>query len=278
MLDNYPNARLFLRNFISPNSFVMYHIGRSGSSVLTDMLRQHKELKCDGEIFHGYFGEIGQQEANERGQRTDTPWLISPFFPNHPDKYLLSRLVYASLKTRYGFEIKFSHLSLSGVSQQDFFKILQSLNFTKTIILKRNNYLRKIVSSLVGKARKKLHSKPDERITTTAIEINPNLIKIDSVAKPLMDFLIDYDKEFDLLDSLIDKDNTLQLIYEEDIQTDPRIAYRKVCHFLGIQPKQDINITLKRTTPEPLSEIVTNFREIENHLKGTKYEWMTMGE
>jgi hypothetical protein len=46
-----------------------------------------------------------------------------------------------------------------------------------------------------------------------------------------------------------------------------------ICSFLGIRPLSP-KITLTKTTPFALSEIISNYPEIKNTLVGTPYQWM----
>ena len=92
-------------------------------------------------------------------------------------------------------------------------------------------------------------------------------------SEPLLDAFRCLDEHFERLKGLLPADDTYYLTYEDDILEDPRKGYKKLCHFLGIQPESP-PIVFKKTNPFPLKDIVTNFDEIISHLKDTKYNWM----
>jgi len=63
------------------------------------------------------------------------------------------------------------------------------------------------------------------------------------------------------------------LVYEDDISSDPVVAYRRGCEFAGIGC-HDISVKHSRTNPFDLAEVLTNFSEVERVLCGTPFEWM----
>jgi hypothetical protein len=54
---------------------------------------------------------------------------------------------------------------------------------------------------------------------------------------------------------------------------DPRRGYRKICRFLGVQCVE-LPVRHERTTPQPLSQIIQNYADLEYALSGTEFEWM----
>lgn len=68
----------------------------------------------------------------------------------------------------------------------------------------------------------------------------------------------------------------LHLVYEDDIEQSPKVAYEKVCEFLGVKAIE-VEYRLQRLNPQPLSEIIENFDEVREYLSGTRYEAMLEG-
>jgi hypothetical protein len=67
--------------------------------------------------------------------------------------------------------------------------------------------------------------------------------------------------------------NHLVITYEDDINHDPLVAYKKIANYLGLKPRAAV-VKYQRTNPGDLDKIVLNFEEIRQCLKGTKHEWM----
>ena len=63
------------------------------------------------------------------------------------------------------------------------------------------------------------------------------------------------------------------LIYENDIEKEPNVAYRKICNFLKIT-NGNPNIAYKKTNPFLLADLIENFDEVGASLKNTKYAEM----
>ncbi|MEN8239769.1 MAG: hypothetical protein ABFR53_11285, partial [Actinomycetota bacterium] len=75
------------------------------------------------------------------------------------------------------------------------------------------------------------------------------------------------------LRELLPPSDTLWLTYEDDIERDPSIAYRRVCGLFGVTPS-DSEPALAQTNPFPMEEIIDNYDEIYELLDGTEYAWM----
>jgi len=174
----------------------------------------------------------------------------------------------------YGFEIKPFHFQLIGYSMETFVDKMDELGFSHYILLDRRNRLRKIVSSALAHADSvKYHQGKETEAKLKLIHLDVENIEIDYDSKPLLKFLSDYDEQVASLSNLLEPKNYLSLTYEDDVQEDPRIGYRRICDYTGLRSK-DISARLSRTNPFPVKDMIENFEEVESVLKGTKYEWM----
>ncbi len=249
---------------LRPANIVMFHIGRCGSTVLSSLLRQHKNIFWASEyyvqVFRDWERANGGQEI--KGEMPDDAINMLKLSMGH------------AMHRSYGFEIKPFHFQLIGYSMETFVDKLEKLGFTHYIILDRKNRLRKIVSSALAHAdRVKYHQGKEAGAKLRQVHLNVENIKIDYDSKPLLKFLSDYDREFASLAKLLEPKNYLSLTYEEDVQEDPRLGYRKICEYTGLRSK-DISAQLSRTNPFPVKDMIENFEEVEELLKGTDYEWM----
>ena len=270
--NRWPTPLLFVRKHFGVGNAVIFHIGRSGSTVLCDLLDQHSRILCDREIFHGYYGEA-YRVMGERGLQVDHRWNQSHFFPDRPWHYLRSRIPLGGLRSYYLCEIKFYHLRFNHLELEDFLAKLHALDFKKVVILERKNTLRKVVSSVIGHREKRFHRKPGEASEMKRVHIDPERIEIDSQSRPLLEFLQEYEADLSNLRLLTNRMDPLELVFEEDIAQDPKHAYQKVCRYLGLTPETP-EIRMLRTNPQPLSGIVENFDELRSALQATPYAWM----
>jgi hypothetical protein len=227
----------------------MWHIGRCGSTVVGDLLRQDGRIIWGSEILEPYSKKVEAKNLQR------IAW-----------KCAKRRIKYEQLvagRRIFGFEMKIWHLKRLGVNPQTALNFLKQNKYEKHILLERRNYLRVIVSGFVGAATSKWHSKIGEKSVSAKIHLN-----MKDVNEHLQIFTQFYDEMKKLL-----PETCLLLTYEEDILHDPIIAYRKVANYLGLLPRSVV-VKFQKTNPEDLHKIVFNFREVAEYLKGTKYEWM----
>ena len=85
----------------------MFHIGRSGSTVVSDLLERHPKIFWDRELFSGK-GTTLAEYANDPNSAGSTRWRNSHFFPLDPFGFIASRMPLAGGRF-YGFEIIPSH-------------------------------------------------------------------------------------------------------------------------------------------------------------------------
>lgn len=238
-----------------------FHIGRSGSTVLGDLLNQHSAVRWLGEIYEWPEYRDSTAPAGSGSELT---------------RRLRARLPDVH-KPVAGVEAKFFHLHDHHIALEDFLDELRheagSGMRCRFIMLRRKNYLRKIVSSLAARQRTQWFSRPGGQLKPVHLEINPERVCIDGDTQPLIDYLQDWDAQFAQLDAALMNEGALPLTYEDDIEQDPRVAYRKVCAWLGLPPEAP-EVRYARTTAGPLTDIVTTMDAVRTALSGTVYAWM----
>lgn len=238
---------------------MMFHVGRSGSRVLGDLLQQHPALHWDHEAF------VHQLQAARRAG------LAKP--EGDPVALLQQRLAQAPPKLHFGTEVKFFHLRLFNCSMATFVKQATALGFRQFVLLKRKNYLRKIVSSLVATQTKRWHLRSNDVAQLSPIEVDINRVAIDWVERPLLDHLYQFEADFAEAVSVLRPYSTLTLHYKTDILPNPQIGYGKLCQFLGL-PLADGVVRYGRSNPYPLSQLIRNYDEVAQALENTPFEWM----
>lgn len=245
-------------------NLVMFHNGRCGSTVLARQLEQNKKILWGHEIFQN----IPHVMHLINHRKTKLQNIES----------LLQVRMYRKSCSYYGFDMK-------GMPEHDLSKdcldmdlpvlldLLHKNDYTHHIILKRQNYLRRVVSILVSRKKGEWHTSTEISKPTKIIVDTSNLVVIKDYCISLLKHFEEVDDYYSRLENLLINRKTLNLIYENDIMDDPKVAYQKVCNFLEIE-YQEPNISMKRTNPFSLEDMVENLDEVRRCLAGTKYHWM----
>jgi len=254
---------------LRPGNIVMYHLGRCGSTVLGQLLSKTKGVYWHGEVYNRIFKNLAEGYTTESVRNK----YIKGYAPD--PIYQLKGWMKLAGYHYYGFEIKPFHNKLMNIPLKEYIDSIEKLGFNYFIILDRRNRLRKIISSIIAhKHPNKWHIKRELDNKPVKLKIDCNKVVIDFDSKPLIEYLKDYDQQFEVLGELLkNKTNYLKLYYEDDIQEDPQKAYINVCNYLNIS-HLELNTSLKRTNPFKIETMVENFKELESYLKNTPYEWM----
>lgn len=187
---------------------------------------------------------------------------------------LRMRMTLAGLRV-FGFETKYldgADFERLDMSLEVYIEALRDLGFTHFILLERNNMLRRFVSTAVGRERDgQWHNRGDQTLTTIAFDTEN--VRSGPIRRPLLEWFerIEHDKHR-LYECLHDS-NLLRITYEDHIRDNPKRAYRKICSFLGLD-HEPAEITIKKSNPYPLQDILTNYEEVATKLKGSDHEWM----
>ena len=236
----------------------MFHTGRCGSTVLGQMLNQHAMVHWAGELFENHM----QDPESRAMSATDVAKCINSKRS-------------AEAASIFGFETKYlpqQHLSPRCINMDpaSYIELLRDMGFDKYLLLHRNNYLRRFISAKVGVQTRTWHSQ-HEIASPTKVRLRTDSFGI--TGQPILKAFETLDKAVAELRCILENEDALEINYEEDILNDPRIAYVKVCQFLGI-PDQNPDIHYVRTNPFKCADLIINYDEVERILVNTKYGWM----
>jgi len=237
-------------------NIVMLHAGRTGSSVIADMLSQHTNIKWNGEIYLDY------------------PKYLT-FFTSDPIQFLIYKM-YQKHSKIYGFELKAlknQHLEMFiKLSLEEYLEEITNLGYSYFIFLKRKNLLRRYIS-IIQMLETNVYHTTKNPVKPRIITINTKNIWINNQKTDLINYFKILEKEYDDVQKIIKKYNFLYLSYEEDVLANPSIAYKKICKYINVEI-QNPKVNLKRTNPFSIKEVVANYEEIEMELRNTDYYWM----
>jgi hypothetical protein len=233
----------------------MLHVGRCGSTVVAEMLGRHSSITWDGEVF--------EPKVRSKIGLEDVP----------PQDFLLGRIAAAS--NIYGFEIKYlpsHHQRVLDLDLAGLIHLAESVGVTHFVTLHRENYLRRVVSGVIGRERRRWHRTHDQPMPDAKVRIDPAAVPF-GPRQPLLTVFEEMKRgEADLTVALRGR-TALSLTYEEDVAVDPAKAYASICDFVGVPP-ENVQPGLGRTGSDRLKSMVSNYDEIVDLLSGTEYEWM----
>ena len=237
----YLNLLIFWPNY-PEIKFVIFAEGRGGSSLLVNLLNSHKDIFCDGEIFNAV--------SNSK--------II------FPQLYLKSRERITRLirKPVYGFKVKYTQLVIQQGFQKDFLKNLYDSGW-KIIYLKRNNYLKATISTLVAEKRKFYQYKGNrikklKRININVEELYEKTKGRETAAKLEKDWLIGTDYHY--------------VNYESDLlnQNMHQVTLEKIFKFLEL-PSAKVYTNYRKVSSGDLSRDIKNFDEVKKYFSATEY-------
>ncbi len=223
--------------------FIIFAQGRSGSSLLVDLLNNHPDIKCDGEILN----------VVHAGKK---------FFP----------IFYVKSKAKtykeeiYGFKVKLYQLHGDSKPDQNIDPKKFILNLYKSgwkiIYLRRHNIFRQAISGYVAKSRGKWHHQTNKgELALSKIKINPDrlLKRLRAREKYLCD-------EKEILKTI----PHLEIIYEENLLKDMEKTMDKIFKYLEVHP-YPVRTNLIRTSKDTLQDYIVNYKEIKDYFLNTKY-------
>jgi hypothetical protein len=223
--------------------FVIFGLGRSGSTLLKQLLNSHPEIKCEGELL------------NVDEKYVTNPWLLRLVY-RFPHLFFALRSM-LSTKPVYGFTLLFYQYSPPA-------KLIGKLKRKgwKFIHIYRKNSLDQSLSQLVAQQTKVWHRFNDEEIHIPKLLLSP-----DELLKRLE--LVDKNKKTEL--ELFEKIAHFQVVYEDDLknEADWPETTRKIFQFLGINPAP-VSASIKKTYSRPYSEIIENYDELLKYVQSQK--------
>lgn len=244
---------------------VIFHMGRSGSTVFGDLLNQNPNIRADTEIYAITFRRL----------RESQPDAEATLFTQERHCKMTLRL---DPKSSYLFEVKFFSaldMALFSGGLEEYIRFMCAHSMSQAIVIERSNTLRRLVSTLIAVKRGAYQLRSHEQIIIPRVSINCAAVRLGRDF-PLCQLLDKIEAEYKKLYSLLDAAMvpTLRLNYERHIEPDPLVAYNKACEFL-CQPTHTVATRYARINTKPLKEILKNFDEVCATLVGTRHMWMT---
>jgi hypothetical protein len=238
----------------------MLHVGRSGSTVLADLLDQNPGVHWDGKLYR----KAVQYYRYKTLDKHYASWT--------------QRQYSASGAKYYGFEFKIlqdQYPQMLGVSLSEFLEQSKRMGVTHYILLVRKNTLRHLVSHYSSKKRGSWHVTKPDTIKKLQFELNVNSVSTGSgPGRSLLQYLEEVEEAHDRVRNELRDAKFLEIHYESDIEekgADP--AYQKICEFLELEAC-GVEIKYNKINSFPMQETILNFESVAESLRSTRFEWM----
>lgn len=223
--------------------FVIYGLGRSGSTLLKQLLDSHPEITCEGELL------------NPEDKYVINPLLLNLVY-RFPTQFFALRSLF-SKNPVYGFTLLFYQYSPPA-------KLVGKLikKDWKFIRIYRENSLDQSLSHLVAEKTNMWHRFDGEEKETPILTVSPEELK-----NRLNIFKKDKETETTLFESFAH----LKVVYEVDLKSQscwPETT-RKIFEYLGVNPAP-VSATIQKTYPLPYSEIIRNYDELIKYVQPDK--------
>lgn len=239
--------RFLLRGAPPEIRFALIMAPRSGSNLLRDLLNNHPQVVCDGEIL---------------SSRLPFPYAYAQ---------ARSRAAVSGEGARaYGF--KFAVWQVSTIQKRDparFVRALQGGGW-HLMSLQRKNLLRQEISLVMAKHRKALGHKEPTRLRKTDAPLKLAPVRVDVVR--LLEQMKSADKEWRGRQKLLDGLPHLALSYEDDLLFADRHqdTANKAFAFLGLPPAV-VDPQIVKTGRRDLSAMIENYDELERALLNSDF-------
>lgn len=237
-LSNY--GRYFQkRSQLPEKKFVIFGRGRSGSTLLVDLLDSHPQIHCDNEILH--------------------------------HRVLFPRLYIDSCASRYqsqvyGFKLlSYQIKDVQPISQPKNFLLELCQSGYKIIYLKRKNLLDHALSNINARQKQKFHYHVSQDKTQKK--------SIHVEVKELLKWITGSEKLNNYEHQLLQNVPHLSLTYESNLQysLSHQTTANQIFQLLDL-PLVSVKTNLIKIMPLTVNEMIINYEEILESLQGTQYE------
>ncbi len=221
--------------------FVIYGQGRSGSSVLLDLIGSHPDVYCESEIF------------NEKvAARLLKPW-----------DYLHARAD-LSPKPAYGCKMKIYQMTDDqGIEDPHRFMLDLHSGGWKVIYLVREDLFRKALSLVVAETRGQFLDRKSGGTGVDSIAIDPTRLEAAMRERRNAD-----EAELAALEGI----PHVRVTYEEDLlnSANHQAVSDRVLEYLGLETAP-VETRYVRTSRAQVSDYLSNYGEVHEYLSGTEF-------
>lgn len=250
-----------------PKKIVMTHLGRSGSTVLAELLKQHSKIAWLDEYFSLKW--IRSRETYDFSLQQMLDMVEAETNRIHAKKP----------DAMVGHEIKLMNfLQNPGCNMIDYARATANPEEYVHIVLRRKNVVKRICSSYKAAQTQVYHVRDDDTAyRKKTFQINyGNLLDYDT-GESAATFPELITKALAREEAVLSNYRKLgiqylELTYEDDIETDPLKAYTRILSHLGLD-FEPAKVSLKKTGAALRHEL-ENYDKLEAELEKSEHAWM----
>ena len=218
--------------------------GRTGSSLLVDLLNSHPQLTFEGELLNPNF-KVGTSRYR------DAKILPLSFLEGKFQKS----------KSHFGFKVKIYQLDQQYfVSNTAAFIHQLAKNNWKIIYLWRANHFEHAMSNIVATENQLFHLKKKHNLSRIHVDIN----ELNRIMNERIEFR---KRELGILENI----PHFELEYKSDLLTIDQNKLRDLCSHLGIE---DIKLSseLRKIVDKSYEELIENYEEVKSFLTANNWQ------
>ncbi len=244
--------------------FVVAGTQRSGTTLIQTTLDSHPEIFCEGELFKMKYltRKIPRESMGKPGyhwwlgKRIDR-WMLHSMMRSISVKHYLDWFMEHYSQPVFGFKLMWNQT-------QRFPGTLPYIldNNFHVLHVRRKNVFRSLVSRFAANARGQHHSTAAVKTPKVALPTHDLINRMDIIAADNRNW-----------ESIKNKLPYLQIDYD-DYVANPTEHNKQMLEFLGVSTDISIQSPLVKVTPNDLRQVIANFDEVANIIKGTEYEAM----
>ena len=263
----------------------IFHYGRTGSTVLTNLLAKQPRICSLGEVFtpncflsqelEGSWWEAKRDCWPTRWRDPKAAYRASALLR----KVIRTSSEIISSKPNVLFEVKF-HSFVGGNFEalNAFCSVLRDFGTDDVVILHRHNLLRRLVSVLISMRSNVWHVKKNDCIPRPDLFLDPAAVldpDFCTESMPLVRLLEETQQAIDEIESVIRRHFRVStLTYEADLETDPARGAAYVANRILDQRYVPNTSDWVRQNGSPLDTLIRNYDEVRDVLRPTRFSHM----
>lgn len=223
--------------------FVIFGLGRNGSTLLANLLNAVPTIHCDGELFNRDHWQTGIRRR------------LLAMFRRYPMPYISFRQSVANYYRRasgYGFKLQFGQLDQSGHRLRQLHEADWHI-----LYLWRQSVFAQVISAYVAKQTRFYHSWVNQA--------DPEIKQLSIAPEDFLKLYKSRQRRIQQCHDLFSTLPHLPLVYKRDLQSSQQWqgTVSNICEVLGLDaPSLSVTSNLRKTWRQPYSEMIENYAEL----------------